>query len=123
MKPSTDRESGLCFLKASRVDGPTGDLGGLQLHGQSDETLGMLNGILIDPAARRVRYFVLETPGWFRSRKYLISTECLAKVERNALRLEIHADDLSSLDEFDSRSVRDYCEEDAVEAMFTRQVA
>lgn len=120
-----ERESRLRFLHASRVDSPAGDLGSLQLQSHTDEPLGTLNGVLIDPAARQVRYFVVETPGWFRSRQYLVPIDCTAKVEpdRRTLRLDLEAGDLETLDEFDSRAVPEFSEEDTVAAMFAGRVA
>lgn len=125
MKAKMGRESQLRFLEASRVGSPAGDLGSLQLHSQADEPLGTLNGVLIDPAARQVRYFVVETPGWFRSRKYLVPADYTAKVEpeRRTLRLDLAADDLQTLDEFDGRAVREFSDEDTVAAMFAERVA
>jgi uncharacterized protein YrrD len=86
--------------------------------------LGTLDGVLIDPSERRVRFFVVQTQGWLRKRKYLISAETPAKVETDGttLRLDIDGDDVAR-DEFDSRAVRKFSDEDAVEAMFARQVA
>lgn len=125
MKTSTDGNSRLRFLHASRVDSPAGDLGSLQLHSQADEPLGTLNGVLIDPGARQVRYFVVEKAGWFRNRKYLVPANLTAKVEseRRTLRLDIDSEDLQELDEFDSRAVCEFSDEDTLEAMFARQVA
>ena len=125
MKAKTIGESRLRFLHASRVDSPAGDLGSLQLHSQANQPLGTLNGVLIEPSARQVRYFVVETPGWFRNRRYLVPADCAAKVEEegNTLRLDIEPDELPNLDEFDSQSVREYSDEDTIEAMFARQVA
>ena len=125
MNRKADSESRLCFLDASHVGSPAGDLGRLQLQSERDEPLGTLDGVLIDPSARRVCYLVVETPGWFRKRKYLIPTECPAKLEpeRNTLRVDIEPDAVGSLEEFDRRDVREYSEQDTVEAMFARHVA
>jgi len=124
MAESTGSESRLCFLEASCVKSPAGALGGRHLHSQQGELLGTLDGVLIDPTERRVRFFVVETPGWLRKRKYLISADTPTKVETDGttLRLDIESDALVR-DEFDCRTVRKFSEEDAVEAMFARQVA
>lgn len=115
----------LCYLDASRVGSPAGDLGGLKIETDSEQRLGSLDGVLIDASERRVRFFVVKSARWFNRRRYLISTDCTAKLEpeRNTLRLGVHTDDLASFDEFDTRTVRDFSDEDAVEAMFARHVA
>ena len=115
----------LCYLEASKVAGPSGDLSGLAVHTQSDKTLGKLNGVLIDPAQRRLLYYVVETPGLFRSRRYLLSADVPVRVEPERQRLWIDAPnaDVSLSDEFDLRTVRAFSSEDAVEAMFSRDVS
>ncbi len=112
----------LRYLKASRIASPAGDLGGMRVETETDERLGSLGGVLIDPSERRIRYFVVESPGWFRPRRYLVSTDCVAKVEpeRNTIRLDVTPDDLESLEQFDGTPIREFSDEDTVEAMFAR---
>jgi hypothetical protein len=116
----TSRDERLCYLDASRVESPAGDLGRLRIETGSDQPLGSLDGVLIDPSERRIRYFVVKSDGWFNRRRYLISTDCLAKVEpeRNTLRLDVEPEDLHRLDEGDRAAIREFSEEDAIEAMF-----
>ena len=109
----------LCYLEASRVEGPVGDLAGATLQNQADERLGTLSGVLIDPSERRLRYFVVDTPGWFRHRRYLISADhpvCM-EPERHTLRVDAEPGDLTSA-EFDPKTVREFSPDDAVDAMF-----
>ena len=115
----------LCYLEASKVEGPGGDLGGLAVETQSDKTLGKLDGVLIDPAERRLRYYVVATPGLFRSRRYLLSADVPVRVEPDKQRLRVDAPnaDVNLSDEFDLRTVRPFSSEDAIEAMFSRDVA
>jgi hypothetical protein len=120
MKAQVGDQSRLCFLEASRVGSPAGDLGSLHLQTDTDEPLGTLSGVLIEPSERCIRYFVVEKSGWWRRRQYLVPTDCLAKVEPQcgALRLDLTPADLESLDEFDRAAIRDFSDEDAIEAMF-----
>lgn len=117
---AAEHSSRLRFLKASQLEGPAGDLAGVPLESGSGEALGTLAGVLIDPPARRVRYFVVERPGWLRRRHYLISTDCPARVESDTLRLDLDARDLSTLEEFDRHTVPPFSDEDTVDAMFGR---
>ena len=112
----------LRYLEASRVESPEGDLGGLTVQTQADETLGKLDGVLIDPHERRLRYFVVRAPGLIRKRRYLISADHPVRVEqeRNTLRVDTHGEDVANSDEFDLRTVREFSPEDAVAAMFKR---
>jgi len=122
MKIQMGDESRLCFLEASKVGSPAGDLGSLQLQTRANEPLGTLSGVVIEPLERRVRYFVVESSGWFRRRQYLVPTDCVANVESedSALRLDLTPAELKSLDEFDRAAIRDFSDEDAIEAMFAR---
>ena len=124
---SDDKRDGkqLCYLEASKIEGPGGDLGGLTVQTQGDETLGTLDGVLIDPSERRLRYFVVETRGLLRRRRYLLSAEVPMHVEPERQRLRVGAadEDVTLSDEFDSRTVRRFSSEDAIDAMFSRDIA
>jgi hypothetical protein len=112
----------LCYLEASRVESPAGDLGGATVETRGDETLGILDGVLIDPTERRLRYFVVETPGWVRRRRYLLSADVPVRVEPDHHRLciDAHSSDVELADEFHEETVRPFSTDDAITAMFSR---
>ena len=114
----------LCYLDASRVKSPLGNLAALKLETDGQQDLGTLNGVLIDPSERRVCYFVIEKLGWFGSRKYVIPTDCPAWVapDRSTLRLEVEPDDFASYDAVRD-SVHPFSDDDLVDALFAREVA
>jgi hypothetical protein len=114
----------LCYLDASRVKGPNGDLAGVTLETSTAEEIGKLDGLLIDPATRRVCFFVVEKPGWLRSRKYLVPTDCLAQVAdgRDALRVEVNPEDLHTFESVRG-TVRQFSDEDFVDALFAKDAA
>lgn len=115
----------LCYLDAARVAGPAGELAGATVETSAAEPLGTLDGVLIDPDERRVRYLVVERTGWLRRRKYVIPAECPAQVDaqNRALRIDVEPDALSRLDDLDEGSIGEFTDEDFVRAMFARQVA
>lgn len=51
----------LRYLDAGHVEHPTGTLAGLTVCTEQNESLGELDGVLIEPATRRVRYFVVDS--------------------------------------------------------------
>lgn len=51
----------LRYLDAGHVEHPTGTLEGLLVCTDQNEPIGELDGVLIEPATRRVRYFVVDT--------------------------------------------------------------
>ena len=58
MKGKDDK---LCYLDASKLDSPVGALTHLDLKGADDRLLGVLDGIVIDPTERKLRYFVVKS--------------------------------------------------------------
>lgn len=51
----------LRYLDAGHVEHPTGTLAGLSVCTDQNEQIGCLDGVLIEPSTRRVRYFVVDT--------------------------------------------------------------
>jgi len=121
---TTSEEGGLCYLEADNVELPAGTLAGLQLCSRDDQSLGALDGVLIEPATRRVRYFVVKRDGWLRRGRYLLPLEMPARVDRehNVLHLEAAAGDLRRED-FDAGSIRAFSDEDVVTVMFATTAA
>jgi hypothetical protein len=116
-------EAHLCYLDASKVSSPAGELCRLHLISDDNKPLGSVQGVLIDPAQRRVRYYVVKSKGWFANRRYLVPTEAAARVEGGTLRLSVDFDEVSCYREFDERLVRDFSPEDAITALFAQRVA
>jgi hypothetical protein len=111
----------LCYLDAGKVRcGASGDLEGLKLSSETDEALGTLDGVVIDPAERRVRYFVVHRRGWFKSRRYLVPADCPAQIasDRRTLRLPVDRDKLTTCEEFDAASIPPYSDQHLLTALF-----
>ena len=116
----------LCYVDAGKVRcGASGDLEGLQLSSDTDEALGTLDGVVIDPAERRVRYFVVHRRGWFKSRRYLVPADYPAQIasDRRTLRLPVDPDKLTNCEEFDGTSIPAYSDEHLLTAIFGRSAA
>lgn len=58
----------LRYLDAGHVEHPTGTLEGLKVCTDQNEKIGELDGVLIEPSTRRVRYFVVDTDNTPRDR-------------------------------------------------------
>jgi hypothetical protein len=122
-QPSGSSE--LTYLDASRVTSPVGVLSNLSLLAADGEPLGTIEGVVIDAAARRVRYFEVQSKsGWFGRRRYLLEADQLAQVEpeRNALRLRIDHR-RAQVHDLDSSALRDFSDDDLLTAMFRPRVA
>jgi hypothetical protein len=114
----------LRYLDAENVRYPQGTLAGLDVCTSDDEKLGVIGGVLIDPAHRRLRYYVVESSGWFRVRRYLLSADAPAIVqpEERVLRVEAPAADLESR-EFDPATARRFSDEDLLASLFSPHAA
>ena len=115
----------LCYLDASRVMGPAGLLASVDVRTRHDQPLGSIEGVLIDPAEHKLRYFVIESPGASSQRRYLLPIEAAATMapEGTSLRLDMETDDFIALEEFDDATVREFTEEDAIAPTFARYLS
>jgi uncharacterized protein YrrD len=117
-------ERDLCYLEAQNVEIAAGKLADLEVCSRDDEKLGGVDGVLIEPSARRIRYFVVKSPGWFRKGRYLVPVEDLARVEtdQQVLRIETSAADVGR-EAFTPDAVRPFTDEDVVTVMFAPTAA
>ena len=113
------RDDRLCYLEASKLVSSVGALSHVDLTSPDDRLLGVLDGVVIDPAERKVRYFVVKSTGWIR-RRYLLPADASARVESEfgKLRLEVDSDDLSECEEFHTGSVRHFSDDDVIAGLF-----
>src|SRR4051812_18950392 len=83
--------SELSYLDASKVTSPAGALSELDVLSAEGRRLGSIEGVVIDAAARRVRYLAVRSAGWFDRRRYLVPTDQMGQIEaeRKALRLRV----------------------------------
>jgi hypothetical protein len=118
MKSYDDR---LCYLNASKVLSPAGGLSRVDLRSPDNKLLGDLDGVIIEPAERRLRYFVVTSPGWFRRRRYLVPADAAPQIDTKSrtLRLDVNPADLCACEEFDDR-LREFSDDDLITATFAR---
>lgn len=111
----------LRYLDADHVQHPSGTFAGLMLCSKNDEQLGSISGVLVEPASRCVRYFVVARRAALRTRHYLMPADTPAVLDAGdrKLRMIENADDL---ERFETR-VEPFSEEDAITAMFARPAA
>jgi hypothetical protein len=112
----------LRYLDAEQVEHPSGTFAGHTLCSQDDENIGAITGMLVEPATRRVRYFVVERSGLLKSRRYLFPADSSPVLRAGDRKLCVlaKADDL---ERFDARQVEPFSEEDAITAIFARPAA
>jgi hypothetical protein len=120
---SAEAIDNLCYLSARDVQIPDGRLAEYHLCGLDDQTLGTLDGVLIDPAERRVRYFVVRSNGWLGKKRYLLSADETAHLEpeANTLRIDVEARDPWQ-HTFDAEQLRPFGEDDLLKTLFSSRV-
>jgi hypothetical protein len=114
----------LRFIEADRVETPAGPLKDFTAISPTEAKLGKLDGVLVDPSQRQVRYYVVKAAGRLMSRRYLVPAEPGARLEteRRTLQLDVEPNELSSCPETDPESFATFSAEDAVEAMFAKRL-
>lgn len=118
-------DTSLRYLSATRVDSPAGVLSEFELRTPEDSKLGDLDGVLIDPAAKCVRYYAVGAQRWFGRRRYLVPADRLPQLEgeRRTLRIQVRPDELEQYPRLDARRMREFSDEDLLTAMFQSEVA
>jgi hypothetical protein len=116
--------SELSYLDASKVTSPAGALSELDVLSAEGRRLGSIEGVIIDAAARHVRYLSVRLSGWFSRRRYLVPADQLGQIlgERKALRLSGDLRD-EAVHGVDSAALRRFSDDDLLAAMFAPRAA
>ena len=110
------------YIDAERLDSTAGRLEDVVVVSPSNDRLGKLDGVIVDPAHRQVRYYVVESQGWFWSRHYLLPLGPARLIrDRRALEVDVDADDITRLEQVDPNSLPPFSDEDLVTAIFGSQ--
>jgi hypothetical protein len=116
------RPDTLRYLDADQVKHPSGTLAGVTVCSADDQKLGAISGVLVEPASRRVRYFVVERRVALLPRRYMLAADTPAVLEPGDQKLRILSN-VDDLERFDARQVERFSEEDAITAMFAHPAA
>ena len=109
---------GLSYLEASKVTSPAGVLSELDILSVEGSRLGSIEGVVIDAAARHVRYLLVRATGWL-GRRYLVTADQLGQIEseRKAIRLTGELRD-EAVHGLDATALRKFSDDDVLAAMF-----
>ena len=111
--------SALSYLDASKVTSPAGVLSELDVLSAEGRRLGSIEGVVIDAAARRVRYLSVRLAGWFRDRRYLVQADQLGQIEGERKALRLRADlGHEAVQGFDAATLRKFSDDDLLTALF-----
>ena len=109
----TTYASRLRYLDADDLDDSDVDFDGLDVRGADGDKLGEVAGFLVDPGSGRVLYTVVDSGGWFRSRRFLVPIGH-ASVDRTgpSLRVDVVRDRLRDYPEFDEERFRELSDDE-----------
>ena len=105
--------SRLRYLDADDVDDSVVDYDGLDVYGPDGHKLGDIDGFIIDVEARRVNYVVVDSGGWFTSRRLLLPIgHATLGADRKSLQSDVSRDALRRLPEFEPDRFREFTDEE-----------
>ena len=113
-------EARLRYLDAEHVSTSVGRLDGAILVSPSHTPLGKLDGVLVDPQYRQVRYYVVERKRrLFGSRHYLLPlTATRLDRDRHTLEVDVEVDEIPQLLEIDPDDLPRFSDDDLLTALF-----
>jgi PRC-barrel domain len=106
---ATTFASRLRYLDADDVDDSVVDFDGLAVRGQDNEKLGDIEGFIVDVNSGRVLYAVVDSSGWFTSRRFLLPIGHATIVDRadGSLRVDLTRKALEKYPRFDEDRFQD----------------
>jgi hypothetical protein len=112
-------ESRLRHLDAAKVETPVGSLDHIPVLSPTTGSLGELEGIIIDPNDRHVRYYVVESRRWLKTHRYLLpDVPMRLDPDCKALHVDVERDDLSTFAELDDEEFPPFSDDDLITTMF-----
>ena len=109
----TTNVSRLRYLAADDVDDSVVDYDGLDVEGPDGARLGDVAGFIVDAQAARLYYVVVDSGGWFRSRRFLLPVgHANLSGNQSALRVDVTRAALGSYPEFNEDHFREFSDDD-----------
>lgn len=101
------------YLDATDVQEGVVNFDGLDVRGPDDRKLGDIDGFIVDATSGRIHYAVVDSGGWFRSRRFLVPIgHATVDRDRHALRVDLSSDALNRYPEFDEERFREFSDEE-----------
>ena len=110
----------LRYIDAGHVEGRADDLSGFEVVTEAGRKLGALDGLIVDPPERRIKYFVVYPGGLGRRRLVPVSSARL-DLDRRAVEVDLETDD--DCPAFDARTFPRFSDADLLAAMFHRAIS
>ena len=110
---ATAYSSQLRYLDADDIDDSAINFDGLDVRGADGHKLGDLDGFIVDSTAGRVYYAVVDSGGWFTSRRFLLPIgHAQLDADRRAMTVDVTKDSLKRYPEFDADRFREFTDDE-----------
>jgi hypothetical protein len=115
-------DSRLRHLQAAKIETSMGSLDHIPVLSPTTGSLGQLEGIIIDPTERHVRFYVVESKRWFKTHRYLLPDSPMRiDPDCKALHVDVEADDLTNLPELEDNVFPSFSDEDLITTIFAER--
>jgi PRC-barrel domain len=110
---ATPYNSQLRYLDADDIDDSAIDFDGLDVRGADGHKLGDLDGFIVDSTSGRVYHAVVDSGGWFTSRRFLLPIgHARLDADRRALTVDVTKDRIRQYPEFDADRFRKFTDDE-----------
>jgi len=92
----------LRYIEADKIQDRTLALDGMKVRNDADEKLGTVDGLIVDGDSGRTYYLVVDAPGWFSSKQFLLPIgQTHLDDDRDALVVNLSKDQVKRFPGFD----------------------
>jgi hypothetical protein len=103
----------LRYIAADKIEDRTLALEGMKVRNNADEKLGTVDGLIVDSDSGRTYYIVVNAPGWFSSKQWLLPIgQAHLDADRDALVVNVSKDQVSRFPGFDKDEFETLSEND-----------
>ena len=103
----------LRYIEADKIDDRTLEIDGMKVRNGSGEKLGSVDGLIVDSDTGRTYYLVVDAPGWFSSKQFLLPIgQTHLDDDRAALVVNLSRDQVSRFPGFDKDAFDQLSESD-----------
>jgi hypothetical protein len=92
---------------------------GIEVRTADRRMLGYVQGILVEPASRRARYYVVDNRSLLRRRRYLVPADRLATLDSRARTIFIDVSKGDVIAGFDESRVTRFSDDDLIATLFS----
>lgn len=92
-------------LREYRFQGDTDDIRGAKVHGPDNEILGDIDDVIFDHDTGSIRYAVIDTGGWLRSKKFIVPAERIQqfKIDSDEFYVDLTKDQIERFPKYDEK--------------------